>query len=120
MKNLYINHLSSISPPRSRTRRAGWLCWAAAGLHALLCSLLLMTATVAVHAADQFVQVTHPGWTNSSQYSWTGAWGDYDKDGFIDLFGNYSGRFCRLRQERPTIEGVAQIFKNWKIVFAKG
>ena len=34
--------------------------------------------------------------------------------------GDYSGRFCRLRQERPTIEGVAQIFKNWKIVFAKG
>jgi len=28
------------------------------GLHSLLCSLLLMTATMAVHAADQFVQVT--------------------------------------------------------------
>ena len=37
-------------------------------------------------AADQFVLVTNPGWTNSSQYSWSGAWGDYDKDGFVDLF----------------------------------
>jgi enediyne biosynthesis protein E4 len=40
-----------------------------------------------LHAgADQFVEVTNPGWTNSSQYSCTGAWGDYDGDGFIDLF----------------------------------
>lgn len=39
-----------------------------------------------VQAADQFVKVNNPGWTNSKQYSWSGAWGDYDKDGFIDLF----------------------------------
>ncbi len=42
--------------------------------------------TSALQAADQFALVTNPGWTNSSQYSWSGAWGDYDKDGFIDLF----------------------------------
>ena len=54
--------------------------------YALFCSLLLTTIPTTAHAADQFVQVTNPGWTNSSQYSWTGAWGDYDKDGFVDLF----------------------------------
>jgi hypothetical protein len=53
---------------------------------ALLRSLLLTTMTLPVLAANQFVQVTSPGWTNSSQNSWTGAWGDYDNDGFVDLF----------------------------------
>jgi hypothetical protein len=49
-------------------------------------AVLIFALTLAAHAADQFVQVTNPGWTNTSQYSWTGAWGDYDNDGFIDLF----------------------------------
>jgi hypothetical protein len=35
--------------------------------------------------ADQFVEVD-PGWQNTPQYSVTGAWGDYDQDGLIDLF----------------------------------
>jgi ASPIC and UnbV/FG-GAP-like repeat len=52
----------------------------------LLAAVLLPSLTGVLQAADQFVQVTNPGWTNSSQYSWAGAWGDYDKDGFIDLF----------------------------------
>jgi hypothetical protein len=45
-----------------------------------------VTFAVTVEAADQFAQVTNPGWINSNQYSWTGAWGDYDHDGFVDLF----------------------------------
>jgi hypothetical protein len=54
--------------------------------YVLFCSLLLTTIPTTAPAADQFAKVTNPGWTNSSQYSWTGAWGDYDNDGFIDLF----------------------------------
>jgi enediyne biosynthesis protein E4 len=59
---------------------------AGVGGYALFGCLLLTIVTMAAHAGDQFVQVTNPGWTNSSQYSWTGAWGDYDHDGLIDLF----------------------------------
>ena len=45
-----------------------------------------LAVTLCGQAADQFVLVTDPGWENSSQNSWNGAWGDYDHDGFIDLF----------------------------------
>ena len=56
-------------------------------LDTVLGSILLSVALGPVHVtAEQFVQVTSPGWTNSSQFSFTGAWGDYDNDGFIDLF----------------------------------
>ncbi|MCZ7639944.1 MAG: CRTAC1 family protein [Verrucomicrobia bacterium] len=42
--------------------------------------------SVSAPSTELFVRVAQPGWTNTSQYSVTGAWGDYDKDGFIDLF----------------------------------
>jgi hypothetical protein len=51
-----------------------------------MCALAVLTVALFSQAADQFVLVTKPGWTNSTQYSWTGVWGDYDKDGFVDLF----------------------------------
>ncbi|MHC1766697.1 MAG: hypothetical protein AB9869_20725 [Verrucomicrobiia bacterium] len=54
--------------------------------HALLYILILTALATAAQAADQFVQVTNPGWTNSTQFSSAGAWGDYDSDGFVDLF----------------------------------
>jgi hypothetical protein len=57
-----------------------------------LATAFLCIMAQAIHAGDLFVQVLNPGWTNSSQYSWTSAWGDYDKDGYIDLFVANNGR----------------------------
>ncbi|MHC1765543.1 MAG: CRTAC1 family protein [Verrucomicrobiia bacterium] len=62
------------------------ICKASRAARMLVATALIATLTVAVRAADQFVQVSDPGWTNSDQYSESSAWGDYDKDGFIDLF----------------------------------
>jgi enediyne biosynthesis protein E4 len=58
----------------------------------LLAAALPIALATPLFAADQFAEVTTPGWTNSTQYSYTGAWGDYDKDGFIDLFVANSAR----------------------------
>jgi hypothetical protein len=48
--------------------------------------LFLAMTAITAQGANQFVQITRPGWINSAQASTTGAWGDYDNDGFIDLF----------------------------------
>ncbi|MCZ7636424.1 MAG: CRTAC1 family protein [Verrucomicrobia bacterium] len=49
-------------------------------------ALLHAQPSLTAPSTDLFVRVAQPGWNNTSQYSVTGAWGDYDKDGFIDLF----------------------------------
>ncbi|MBE7502441.1 MAG: VCBS repeat-containing protein [Verrucomicrobiales bacterium] len=49
-------------------------------------TLLRAQPSLSAPSTDRFVPVAKPGWVNTSQYSVTGAWGDYDKDGFIDLF----------------------------------
>ncbi len=33
---------------------------------------------------------------------------------------NYSGRFCRVRQEWMTIEGTAEVFEDREAMFAEG
>jgi len=50
-----------------------------------LATALLATIVTAINAGDQFAQVDNPGGTNSNQYSCTGAWGDYDNAGVLDL-----------------------------------
>ena len=52
---------------------------------ALLAGCSLFAALPAV-PADLFVKVDQPGWTNTTQQSASAAWGDYDGDGFQDLF----------------------------------
>jgi enediyne biosynthesis protein E4 len=80
----------AVDPVASPTVLGRWLrlsFWlTVAGRPALVFSLVVVALTLSVHAADQFLKVEPPGGTNTSQYSWTGAWGDYDEDGFLDLF----------------------------------
>ncbi len=45
----------------------------------------------------------------------------FPKFGFYSLIsGNYSGRFCRVRQEWMTIEGTAEVFEDREAMFAEG
>ena len=77
----------------SNDNRCSWAIGLATGLVLTGVASALLAGTlghaqpsVSAPSTDLFVQVAKPGWTNTSQYSVTGAWGDYDKDGFIDLF----------------------------------
>jgi hypothetical protein len=54
--------------------------------HARITLALLCLVLGFASQADQFIKVTNPGWINSTQFSVSGAWGDYDNDRFIDLF----------------------------------
>src|SRR5215216_323202 len=59
---------------------------------ALMLSLVSFTLPLVgdLHAADVFTKITTgPGGDVGN--SWGGAWGDYDNDGFIDLFVTQSG-----------------------------
>ena len=79
----------AVDPVTSPTGLGRWPCltfWlTVAGRPALVFSFVVVALTMSVHAADQFLKVEPPGGTNTSQYSWAGAWGDYDQDGFLDL-----------------------------------
>lgn len=68
---------SGSAASRDRNRREGCL-----GFNLLALSLLLGSLGA---GADQFVRVANPGWTNTIQHSWAPAWGDYDRDGFLDI-----------------------------------
>ena len=89
MKNLNINHISNVGPRHSRTRRAGWPCWAAAALLIALTPVmgqptpsasLPQDLTVSLNATAQF-RVSATG-TAPLTYQW------WFKDAPIDPASN--------------------------------
>jgi hypothetical protein len=53
---------------------------------ALACVSTVTQMAWPAHAADPFTKITDSPVVTEIEYSWTCAWGDYDNDGFPDLF----------------------------------
>jgi hypothetical protein len=66
--------------------RSSAILWTAAVSAFLAWPALFGQTTAAAQTTDLFTLVAQPGWTNTSQYSVTGAWGDFNTDGRLDLF----------------------------------
>ena len=65
---------------RSLHRKLAWLLRAS-----LLCALLLAPALASAEG-DLFTRVTEGPLVNTPGFYWGGSWGDYDDDGWLDVF----------------------------------
>jgi len=70
MKNFFTNKFSRIILPLSIS----------------LILLIIMHIPIASHASIQFVDVTEPSGIINNGNSWGASWGDFNSDGFPDLW----------------------------------
>lgn len=74
-------------PPSSgHTRSPGFASSPVPRLTSVLLTLVWLSLSPAISAADLFLETSPPGWSKWIRHSWAPAWGDVDRDGLLDAF----------------------------------